>query len=115
MQHAIGWDRSFGNPGPSHAVFWQGLSDLPPDYVSEFDEIWDAFKELARLDVEGRKERREARRVRRNELARLRRKSNPKKPIVVPEPEYDEPASCTCSTCSMPPCSWCEKGISDEM
>lgn len=81
--------------------------------MNEFDNIWSSAKELMKIVVENAKIKKEARRLRRNELARKRRKNKPKavKPV---EPKFDfieeEPTSCSCHSCKMPPCSWCELG-----
>ena len=82
--------------------------------------IFDGFIELSRLVQAAGKIKAEKRNERRRLKARQRYALNKKlgipnrKPKAVPEPDYEAPTSCYCSTCRMPPCGWCESGAGQD-
>lgn len=76
------------------------------------DDMWAGALAMAEVIVAAREKKREAVRLRRNERARLRYRSNPpvRKPAVAVPAEFEGPLeSCICWK-GHPPCSFCTSG-----
>lgn len=91
-------------------------------HAESADAIFDGFMKLSELVHKVGREKAKARAERRREKARTRYAINKrlgflpdrKKKAPEPEPEYEAPTSCYCSTCGRPPCGWCESGAGQD-
>jgi hypothetical protein len=85
--------------------------------MTEADAIFDwaialsrEIQRVAKIKAERRGERRK-RKSRERYALRKRLGTLPVKKKAAPvERDYEPATSCQCSTCRMPPCSWCENG-----
>ena len=70
----------------------------------------EAVGKLAKEVAVEKRERRLAKRRLRYAIRKQQGIKPKAKPAPEPEPEYERATACYCSTCSHPPCGWCEGG-----